>query len=1024
MHRRFWHAILVMCGTSPLATTLAQEPSFQHDVLPILSDRCFHCHGPDESNREADLRLDLEDHAKADRGGYAAIVPGDPASSEALQRIISDDEDVRMPPSYSHRKPLSQSEVAVIRQWVESGAKWGKHWAFEKIERSSVPAGSQHPIDAFVRDRLKREGLQPAPPAAAHTLVNRIVFDLTGLPPTEDQVDKLTQGNIRENYPQLVDAMLASPHYGERMAMWWLDAARYSDTDGFQQDATRNNWPWRDWVIDSFNQNKPFDQFTIEQFAGDLLQNATEKQKLATCFHRNHQTNGEGGRDYEESRVDYVIDRVNTTGTVWLGLTLGCSQCHSHKFDPISHKEYYQLTAFFNSINETGAAGDKADPYLPYESPHVEELLAKAKTLTETRQTIQREQAKLAEPAFEDWLADKIVYAPQGHQSWSPLSAESLGSLNGTTLRQLDDLSIRASGKNPKREFYSIRAKTTQQRVTAVRLEVLPDPSHTQGRLSRSDTGEFVLTGFKLQLRQPGMAQIRDVEIARAVADLEQKADDEKYGKVSGVLHDDPRNGWTFSAESSSEPHEALLFLKEPLDLDGSETLIVSLSHASHYPGAYIGRFRLSITGEPTHTLAPGKRTALEKLSDLQVTTADQLPDKLKEDLRSHFLAIYRPYRTAKKMADLARRQQKSLAALQNEVRVMVLAEREKPRSTYILERGVWDQHGEQVDAGVPQAVLPWSAEQTETRLDLAKWIVSPDNPLTARVVANQLWQICFGVGLVRTPEDFGLQGERPTHPLLLDWLAAELIESGWDVKHLMRLIVTSDTYQQSSDFTPELLERDPNNKLLARGARFRLPSWMIRDAALAHSGLLDESQGGPPVMPYQPDGVWDALFKGKYTYNTSQGPLQFRRTVYAFWRRSSAPTYLFDIAPRRICEVRPRRTNTPLHALTLMNDLGQREAAREIAMQLVATETSVNQRISDLSRRVLSRPPEQEELEILREQLDEWIDFYQHAPEKAEKLLSFGQPEHSVESQLPETAAYTVLASLILNLDEAITRE
>lgn len=1016
--------LVVAYGALLLTTASADQVSFQHDVLPLLSDRCFHCHGPDESNREADLRLDLDDLAKADRGGYAAIVPGDPEASVAFQRVISDDADLVMPPQYAHREPLSKDEVEVLRKWIESGAEWGKHWAFEKIQRPEPPSEAPHPIDAFVRRRLAQAGLQPASQAAPHTLARRASFDLTGLPPTSAQTEELERGALRDSFAELVDQLLASPSFGERMAMWWLDCARYSDTDGFQQDETRNNWPWRDWVIEAFNKNMPFDQFTIEQFAGDLLPDATEEQKLATCFHRNHQTNGEGGRDREESRVDYVIDRANTTGTVWLGLTLGCCQCHSHKFDPISQKEYYQFTAFFNSIDETGAAGKKADPYLSYESSHVDEIVDKARELAKSREATRRKQAELAEPAFQDWLAERFSQTREGHSSWRPLAAETLRSAKGTQLTQLDDASILASGKNPNKEFYTVVAPAGKRPITAIRLEILAHESNTLGRLSRNETGQFVLTGFKLQLRQVGKAQVRDVEIARAAADLEQKADDEKYGAVSGILHDDPRNGWTVSAEASSESHVAVLYLDEPLQLASDEQFIIHLAHASYYQGANIGRFRLSVTSDPPQVLQPARPTPLERLAQLEATSAEEIPADLKNELRRHFLFVYPPYLEAAGPADLAQEQLKKVEALQGEVQVMVLEERQKSRKTFVLERGVWDQHREQVNAGVPQAVLPWSQDRTETRLDLAKWIVSSDNPLTARVVANQLWQICFGKGLVRTPEDFGLQGERPTHPQLLDWLSAELIDSGWDVKHMLRLIMTSETYQQASDYTPDLLERDPKNKLLARGARFRLPSWMIRDAALAHANLLDDSLGGPPVMPYQPQGVWEALLKGKHSYDTSQGPLQFRRTLYAFWRRSSAPTYLFDIAPRRICEVRLRRTNTPLHALTLMNDLGQLEAARALAKELIATESDPDQRIANLCRRVLSRRPDGEELSVLREQLEDWIELYTQSPEKAEQFLDFGQPELLVEEKLPETAAYTVLASLVLNLDEAITRE
>lgn len=1027
-----WHPRLVTpasCALLLLLTTAAlavedEGPSFQREVLPLLSDRCFHCHGPDETHREADLRFDLREEATADRGGYAAIVPGDAEASEAYQRIVSDDEYMVMPPADSHHEALTKEEAETIRRWIDAGAKWGKHWAFDPPKRPEVPGTAAHPIDAFVRRRLEAEGIKPAERAESHTLARRLAFDLTGLPPTTEQADKLSDDDSPAAYKALADELLASPRYGERMAMWWLDAARYSDTDGFQQDETRDNWPWRDWVIKAFNTNKRFDRFTIEQFAGDLLPDATTEQKMATCFHRNHQTNGEGGRLAEESRVDYVIDRVNTVGAVWLGLTLGCAQCHSHKFDPISHEEYYQFTAFFNSIDETGSAGRKATPYLDYQSPHSQEVYEKAARLAKARSEAEREQASLAEPAFREWVEQQIGEDHSDHESWQAVQAVRLTTANGAELTQRDDASIVASGKNPDSEFYTVVAESPATRVTALRLEVLPDPSSTEGRLSRGETGEFVLTTFKLQVRDAERAQLTDVDIARAAADLEEAADDEKYGKINGVLHDDPRNGWTVSVEGSGEPRTAIFYFDEPLNLADGQQLVANLGHASTYKGATITRFRLSVTSVPAEVLKPAQPTPLERLAAADVDSADELPDDLVKDLRRQFLATHGPYQDAHRAAEMARLQERNLKPLVDPVQVMVLAEREKPRKTYILERGVWDAHGAEVVPGVPAAVVDSPDRKVDSRLDLAEWIVSPENPLTSRVIVNQVWQLFFGEGLVRTPDDFGLQGELPTHPDLLDWLAVEFVESGWDVKHLVRLIVTSETYQQSSDIRPELLDRDPKNELLARGARFRLPSWMIRDAAFAYSGLLDDSLGGPPVYPYQPDGVWDALFKGKFTYDTSQGPLQFRRTVYAFWRRSLAPTFLFDTASRRICEVRPRLTNTPLHALSLMNDLGQLEASRALAVELVESESTQEERIDALFNRVVLRSPTDEEKSLLTKKLNNWIDYYERSPEEAERLVAFGQPELHPQDNVPQTAAYSVLSSLVLNLDEVITHE
>ncbi|WP_442485177.1 PSD1 and planctomycete cytochrome C domain-containing protein [Aeoliella sp. SH292] len=1021
--------LLFAAVLSCVATANADEIRFGRDVLPILSDRCFHCHGPDESHREADLRLDIEDEAKADRGGYSAVVPGDAKASAILERITTDDPDLLMPPADSHRKPLTAREVAILKEWIASGAPWGKHWAFEKPERPAIDDTDGHPIDILVRRRLAAEGLKPSPTAPPHTLARRVALDLTGLPPSPLHVAALQADASPEMYGKIVDDLLASPHYGERMAMWWLDAARYSDTDGFQQDANRNNWPWRDWVVREFNANTPFDQFTIEQLAGDLLPDATRDQHLATCFHRNHQTNGEGGRDPEESRVDYVIDRVNTTGTVWLGLTLGCCQCHSHKFDPISQKEYYQVSAFFNSIDESGEAGNNAGPYLKYQSPLADAVVDKSLRLVEQRRKAERLARVEAEPHFEAWLADQLLTLDPEYQGWSPLDAELMFSNGGAKLEKRDDHHIVASGTNPAQDEYHVRANSPYSTVTAVRLEVLPDPEFAGGKIGRGKSGEFVITTFKLQVGKKGQSQLHDVTLATSTASSEAPPEKGKnrsksYGRASDLLYDDPRNGWAVPDDQLEQPHEVVLTLAEPLQLEADDQLVVLIWHISDELGANLSRFRLSVTDQPSQFARVRTPMPLEVLAKSNATSPTELPPELITDLREQFLATYEPFQLAKRAADAADAEYRSLKPQAGEVNVMVMAERKEPRPTFVLERGEWTQHGEQVSPGVPTAVLDWPAERTKTRLDLAHWILDRDNPLTARVIANQLWQLCFGAGLVRTPEDFGLQGEIPLHPELLDWLAVELIESGWDIKHVLRLIVTSETYQQSSDFTPELLEVDPENKLLARGARFRLPSWMIRDVALASGDLLESQMGGPANYPYQPAGVWEALFKERFTYRPSQGDLQFRRTLYAFWRRSSTPTYLFDTSPRRTCEVRPRLTNTPLHALSLLNDENQLEAARALAVKAIATHQDQTARVDWMVQRVLARSPSDLEREELSSRVDSWLARYSESPAEAKSLLGFGQPELRLEDRVEETASYTVLASLLLNLDEAITHE
>lgn len=1021
------------------------EVRFSRDVLPILSDRCFHCHGPDEGNREADLRLDKQADAVADRGGYAAISPGRPERSELLARVTAKDADLRMPPPDSHRKPLSPPEIETLRRWIQQGAEWGRHWAFEPPQADLPENLQQHPIDYLVRRRLKSTELKPSPTAPSTTLLRRVSFDLTGLPPTAEQLDQFLADDSPHAYQRYVDRLLASPHYGERMAMWWLDAARYSDTDGYQQDATRTNWPWRDWVIQAFNCNQPFDQFTIEQFAGDLLPDATDEQRLATAMHRNHMTNGEGGRDPEESRIDYVIDRVNTTGSVWLGLTLGCAQCHSHKFDPISQQDYYRLFAYFNNIDEDGRAGGAAKPYLKYQSSLTKQPLQQAELVVKEREVVLQKVRAEAEKQFDAWLAEQRQRVSKGgFQPWRPLNDLRAHSVEGTELKREADGAIQATGPNPRQDDYWVVGSSDLPRITGWRLEVLPHESHTEGKLSRGESGEFILTDVKLQVRRRGQSQVRDVEIASAIADVEKGAKGRNYGKVRDTLDDDPRNGWTTESHDPKQPHVAVFALAEPLNLAEDEELIFVLLHRSTRGDANLGRFRITVTDQPGQAVRSLQPMPLQSLSEWQASLADGrdeslVPNPLKRRLLDQFLADHKSYQETKSHLQRAKQQSDAIRKAARPLNVMVLADRQQPRTSHVLVRGVWDKKGEVVAPATPDAIFNLDATPSNdvqspsdpspaTRLQLARWIVHEQNPLTARVIANHLWQLCFGAGLVRTPEDFGLQGERPTHPEVLDWLALELVEHDWDVKHLLRQIVTSETYRQSSQVSPQQLELDPENRLLARGPRFRLPAWMIRDAALQSSGLLNPTVGGPPVMPYQPPGVWAEMFMGRFQYRPSQGPLQFRRTIYAFWRRAAAPTFLFDSAQRRVCEVRPRRTNTPLHALTLMNDLSMLEASRALATQAVSRK-QVDQRLPRMFKAVLSRSPDGAELKVLRREFKRALSHYRQAVSDAAELLRFGQPElqpelNPADEKQAELAAYLVVASMILNLDEAITHE
>ncbi|MEZ5386357.1 MAG: PSD1 and planctomycete cytochrome C domain-containing protein [Prosthecobacter sp.] len=953
----------------------AEPVSFSLEVLPVLSDNCLSCHGQDEGHRKADLRLDTED------GARDVLKSGD-----FITRITTDDPDEIMPPPKSHKPKLDAEQIATLKRWIAEGAKWGRHWSFEKPVKLPVQG---HPVDFFVKARLAKEGHKLSPKAPEHTLRRRLSFDLTGLPPS-DASDK-------SNLSDYADKLLKSPHYGERMAMWWLDAARYSDTDGFQSDATRTNWPWRDYVVESFNANKPFDQFTLEQFAGDLLPNATPEQKIATCFHRNHMTNGEGGRDKEESRIDYVIDRVNTMGTVWMGLTLGCTQCHSHKFDPITQHDYYSLNAFFNSIDEDGAAGTKAKPYFSYQSSNAKRAVAEAQKLVDQRKPVEAKAKLDAEKPFANWLANQQAKVKSGFQAWHVVHG-SVESQEGTKLSQDKDGIAIASGPNPKQDDYRLIAPVKLTRIAGLKLEVLPQ----NGVLSRGKSGEFILTDIKVQVRRKGSTQIRDIAVRNAVSDTKVEGKVRQYGDVKGTLDDDPRNGWTTKGYPKDQPHIALYELAEPLVLESDEELMFELLQRSTDGDANIASFRLYATDQRGPAVRELVAAPLEQLAAGKVE---------RDRLFAQFLEDHVPYQTAKASLDRASADLKEFSAAAGKLNVMVLAERKEPRDTHVLVRGVWDKKGDVVQRGVPAAIAPWPKDVSRDRLGLAKWITSKDNPLTARVFVNHVWQMFFGAGLVRTPDDFGLQGQRPTHPELLDWLAVDFMEHGWDVKHLIKTIVTSETYQQSSQFSVPGSQLDPDNRLLSRGPRFRLPAWMIRDAALASSGLLNPALGGPPVRPHQPEGVWEEIFMGRFTYAPSQGAAQYRRTLYAFWRRSIAPTFLFDSAQRRVCEVAMTRTNTPLQALTLLNDETMMEASQALAKRMLAAKA--DDRLPLLYRAVLSRKATTDELSVLQRELDRALTHYRTHPEDARKLQT-----------TPELAAHTLVASLVLNLDEAITHE
>ena len=835
-HSRPFLLMLFACFTGQAAEGAAvglkeREIVFSRDILPILSDNCFHCHGPDpKEGRKGDLRLDVETEAKKVRDGHAAIAAGKAEESEVILRLLSSDRDEKMPPPKTGRA-LKQEQVALLKRWIDEGAQWGKHWSFEPLKRPPLNAGSGHPVDAIVDARLKNEGVSPSGPAPQHTLIRRLSLDLTGLPPTLAQLEMFLSDTAPGAWERAVDRTLASPAFGERMAWDWLDAARYADSNGYQGDADRTMWPWRDWVVNAFNQNLPFNEFTVWQLAGDLLPAPTHEQILATGFNRNHMINGEGGRIAEENRVDYVMDMSETMGSVWLGLTLNCCRCHDHKFDPLTQREYYQFTAFFNQTPVTGGGGNAQTP-----------------------------------PVLDCPLPGQSGKIEKAEADWK---------------RTLD--------------------------------------------LLRTKEGELF----------PHAANKQLVE-STATADL------------------------------SKPVRDALSLLPASRKSEQWELLIKEFG---------------------------GKQDE---------------------------------YGTRLKAASNAK---KALDEIRNAVpRVMVMKDEDKPRQTFLLNRGLYNQPGPEVQAAVP-GVLPamevGDGRERATRLDLARWLVSEKNPLTARVAVNRFWQMLFGIGLIKTPEDFGVQAEYPVYPEILDWLASEFVESGWDVKRLLRTVVTSEAYKRSSVVSkPELRERDPDNRLLSRGPRFRMPSWMIRDQALFVSGLMNVSIGGPPVFPYQPAGVWEEATFGKRQYHQSSGSDLHRRSLYTFWRRIVGPTVFFDVARRQVCEVKPLRTNTPMHALTTLNDITYVEAAAAMARVALKSSSVDVDRLRTVAKRVLCRDLSPPELAVWMRTIERSRKAFEQDVHAAERLLGQLSAVKDGELQPAIHAAWTMLCLNLLNLDETLTKE
>ena len=1020
---------LVLLAAGP-ARAADPPVDFGRDVLPILSDFCFHCHGPDPKARKAKLRLDDKESALA-RG---VIAPGKPAESELVARITSTDPDTVMPPP-ELKRAMSKAQIETLRRWVEQGAPWGKHWAFEPMARPPLPEVSirhdaaLNPIDRFVLHRLGREGLVPSPPADKERLLRRVTLDLTGLPPTLAEVDAFLKDESPDAYEKAVDRLLASPRYGERMAADWLDAARFADTHGYQMDRYRAVWPYRDWVIGAFNRNLPFNDFVTWQVAGDLLPNATKEQRLATAFNRLHMQNEEGGVVEEEFRVAYVVDRVNTFGTAFLGLTFECSRCHDHKYDPLSQKDFYSLFAFFQNIDEAGQTtyftSSTPVPALTLSTDEQDRKLAELRAavwakrwaLQTARQTVRKD--------FDVWRPTAKLDAPK------PVASYSFDELKGDTPNAADPKKPGKPHDGPK--------PTAGKVGGAARLDgengfAFPGVGH----FTKDDP--FTLS---LWVRPPAEHAKRAVVVhhSRAPVDAGSRGYELllENGKVAVGLHHMwpgnslkvvakaavPPDAWTHitaTYDGSSQAAGVKVYVDgNPAELEvARDKLTRDITYGGGEPDLTVGsRFRDNgFKGGAVDEFRVYDRA----LTAAEVRQVAGLPAVA--DLGYYAAVVHEP--TKKAMEELRAARKALTAFLAPIPEIMVMDELPTPKPAFVLQRGAYDAPGERVTADTPKVLPPFPQDAPRNRLGLAKWLTDPEHPLLARVTVNRAWQQMFGRGLVETADNFGTQGARPTHPELLDWLAREFVASGWDHKKLLKLIATSATYRQSSKASADLLARDPDNLLLARGPAKRLSAEMLRDQALAASGLLVEKVGGPSVKPYQPAGLWEEIAMGRPTYDQGKGDDLYRRSLYTFWKRTVPPPAMatFDAADKSTCSVKRQATSTPLQALVLLNDVQFVEAARFVGERVLKEGgPSPDDRAVYAFRLVTGRRPSDRERAVLVALLTEQQAAFEKDPAAAKKLLSVGDKPADPKLPPAELAAAAALANALFSHDEAVVR-
>jgi mono/diheme cytochrome c family protein len=1130
------------------APAAAQTVDFNRDVRPILSNNCFACHGPDEKVRKADLRLDTREGATADRDGHAAVVPGKPDASEVVKRLTADKPGKRMPPAKTG-KTLSKAEIDTLTRWVKEGAPYAKHWAYVPPARPEFPvvknaAWPKNPIDRFILARLEKEGLSPSSEADRYALARRLALDLTGLPPTLAEADAFVKDPSPDAYEKYVDLLLRKESYGEHWARIWLDLARYADSAGYADDPPRQIWAFRDYVIKSFNANKPFDQFTIEQIAGDLLPKPTEEQIIATAFHRNTLTNNEGGTNDEEFRNVAVVDRVNTTLTTWMGTSIACCQCHNHKYDPISQKEFFGLFAILNNTADADR-GDESPVHSFYSESQKKQKATWEAGVASIDKTFKEAGPKFAaaQQAWEKGLAL--------NPKWTSPKPDGVKSLAGVSLTIRDGGAVFAE-KAAAKDTYTIELPLAAKRLTALRLEALADPKlpgmgpgHSGGNFVVSRvtarvvppaaaklSGRYVrvslpgpdrilslaevqvfsgaenispkgeakqsstayegeakravdgntdgqyehnsvthtatekdpwwevdlkaekaidrvvlwnrlaleerLTGYRIELLNekrelvwkvegkgvPKPSTVHETGGARDVAFTGAFADYEQSGfPASAVLDASPKkkNGWAVGG-ATGKPHTLTLLPAAGVDVPDGSKLVVTIEQQSPQANHTLGHFRLSVTDESG--IADSARLPAAVLAALG-TPAPTRTDNQKAAINDYYVRNVAPELKAERtrLAELT----KSLAALKPSIvpimKELTGAERRKTR---LQHRGNFLDLGDDVKEGVPEALNPGTKPQVTNRLELAKWLVAPENPLTARVIANRYWEQFFGVGLVRTSEEFGIQGELPSHPELLDWLATELVRLKWDLKAFVKLLVTSAAYRQSSKVTKEMAERDPDNRLLARGPRLRLTAEMVRDQALATSGLMSPKMYGPSVKPPQPALGISAAFGGSIDWQPSPGEDKYRRGLYTEWRRSNPYPAMstFDAPNRDVCVVRRNRTNTPLQALVTLNDPVYVEAAQALARRAVKDGGATPaEQAAYAFRLCLVRPPQEAEVKRLVALYEEAKTALKTDSMKATQLATNPLGPVPAGMDVTELAAWTVVGNVVLNLDEALMK-